>query len=97
MAKKEEINDYSWALRGKQRQKVLLAMGEEAKIPTQIKQESSLSLNNVSDILRLMTKLKLAKCLNPEAKTGRLYTLTERGKVVRDKLKSTYSTPVSDA
>lgn len=94
MIKKSEIDDYSWALRGKQRQKVLIAMGDEPKIPTQIKTDSQLSLNNVSDILRMMDKMKLAKCLNPEAKTGRLYQLTERGKTVRDKIKEQYNSSV---
>jgi predicted transcriptional regulator len=51
--------------------------------PTQIKKESKLALNNVSDILRLFVKFKVAKCLNEKEKLGRIYELTEKGKKIR--------------
>ena len=75
--------DYSWIARGKQRKKILKAMGK-AKIPTQIKEETKISLNNVSDVLREFRKKKIAKCLNPKQKTGRLYELTPKGMRIRE-------------
>ncbi len=78
-------NDYSWILRGKQRQKIVKIM-DKPKIPTQIKEETNLSLNNVSDVLRLLEKKKLAICLNPKQKTGRLYELTKKGMKIKDAL-----------
>ena len=77
--------DYSWVVRGKQRKKVIKALGKP-RIPTQIKEEAHLSLNNVSDVLRELRKKKIVKCLNPKDKTGRLYELTPKGMRIREML-----------
>jgi len=75
--------DYSWVIRGKQKKKIIKVMNKP-KIPTQIKEETHLSLNNVSDVLREFRKKKLAKCLNPNDKTGRLYKLTPKGMKIKE-------------
>ncbi|VVB80178.1 Uncharacterised protein [uncultured archaeon] len=77
--------DYSWVIRGKQRRKVLKTMNK-AKIPTEIKEETKLSLNNVSDVLRDFRKKKIVKLLNPKDKTGRLYKLTPKGMKIKEML-----------
>jgi transcription initiation factor IIE alpha subunit len=53
---------------------------EKPMTPTQIKNKTGLALNNVSDILRLFVKFKIAKCLNEKEKLGRVYSLTREGK-----------------
>ncbi len=78
--------DYFWVVRGKQRRKIIKVISKP-KIPSQIKQETKLSLNNVSDVLRAFKKKKIAKCLNPKEKTGRLYELTPKGMRIREELK----------
>lgn len=80
-------DDYSWVVRGKQRRAIIAVLNKE-KIPTQVKDETRLSLNNVSDVLRAFEKRKLARCLNPRARTGRVYKLTPRGMRVREMLES---------
>ena len=77
--------DYSWVIRGKQRKKILKSMTKE-KIPTEIKEDTKLSLNNVSDVLREFRKKKIVECLNPKEKTGRLYKLTLKGMRIREML-----------
>ncbi len=77
--------DYSWIVRGRQRKKILKVINK-AKIPTEIKEETKLSLNNVSDVLREFRKKKIVKCLNPKQKTGRLYKLTPKGMRIREML-----------
>lgn len=77
--------DYSWVVRGKQRKKVIKSL-KKPKIPTQIKEDTNLSLNNVSDVLRSFRQKKIVKCLNPNEKTGRVYELTKKGKRIRDSL-----------
>lgn len=77
--------EYSWIIKGKQRKKIIKSMNKP-KIPTQIKEETKLSLNNVSDVLREFRKKKIVKCLNPEEKTGRLYKLTPKGMRIREML-----------
>ena len=46
---KDLLKLYSWLVRGKQR-RIIIRVMDRPKIPTQIKQETKLSLNNVSDI-----------------------------------------------
>jgi predicted transcriptional regulator len=79
------MEDYSWIIRGKQRRSILKVMDKE-KIPTQISKDSSTSLNNTSDILRLFVKRNISVCVNEKEKTGRLYVLTAKGKKLRQKL-----------
>jgi predicted transcriptional regulator len=79
---KEEIKLYSWIVRGSQRMKILQAI-EKPITPTQIKSVTGFALNNVSDILRLFVKHKIAKCLNEEEKLGRIYELTEKGRRIK--------------
>jgi predicted transcriptional regulator len=81
-----EFKDYSWVVRGRQRKKIILAM-DKPKIPTQIKDDTKLSLNNVSDVLRDFKKKKIAKCMNPKERTGRLYKLTSKGMKIRDAIR----------
>jgi predicted transcriptional regulator len=81
----KNYKDYSWILKGKQRKKILKVM-DKPLIPTQIKEKTDLSLNNVSDILREFRKRKLAECINPKEKTGRLYELTDKGKKIKKQL-----------
>jgi len=75
--------DYSWVVRGSQKKKIIKVMNKP-KIPTEIKEETQLSLNNVSDVLREFKKKKIVKCLNPKEKTGRLYQLTPKGMRIRE-------------
>jgi len=77
--------EYSWVIKGKQRKRIIKSM-DKPKIPTQIKEETKLSLNNVSDVLREFRKKELVKCLNPKEKTGRLYKLTPKGMRIREML-----------
>jgi predicted transcriptional regulator len=77
--------DYHWIVRGKQKKKILSVL-TKPKIPTEIKDETNLSLNNVSDVLRAFRKKKIVKCLNPKEKTGRLYELTPKGMRIREML-----------
>jgi len=81
----KDSNNYVWVLRGKQRRKIIKVLNKP-KMPTQIKEDTKLSLNNVSDVLREFRKKKIARCLNPKEKTGRLYELTAKGMRVREKI-----------
>ncbi len=80
--------DYSWIIRGSQKRKIIKALNKEnPKIPSQIKKETEISLNNVSDVLREFRKKKIVRCLNPKEKTGRLYELTPKGMRIKEKIK----------
>lgn len=84
-SKEKEDNEYSWVIRGSQKRKIMHAL-DKPKIPTQIKEDTKLSLNNVSDVLREFRKKKLVKVVNPKEKTGRIYKLTTKGMKIREKI-----------
>ena len=75
--------DYSWVVRGTQRKKIVKSINKP-KIPTEIKEDTKLSLNNVSDVLRALRKKRIVKCMNPKQKTGRLYKLTAKGMRIKE-------------
>ena len=81
---------YSWLVRGKQREAIIKVM-DKPKIPSRICRESKefnekISLNSTSDILRSLVKKGIAVCLNPNEKVGRLYELTKKGRILREKI-----------
>ncbi len=53
---KDLVGLYSWIIRGKQR-RIIIKNLDGIRTPTQIKEETKLGLNNVSDILRLFVKM----------------------------------------
>lgn len=76
---------YGWVARGKQRRLIITAM-DRPKIPSEIRRETKLSITHVSKILRLFKEKKIAKCLNPDSRTGKVYELTEMGKKIRSEI-----------
>ena len=68
-----------------QRKKIIKVLNKP-KIPKEVKKETGLSLNNVSDVLRAFEKKRLVKCLNPKEKIGRLYKLTPKGMRIKEDL-----------
>lgn len=48
-------------------------------IPTQITENSGIRTNHISKVLGELKAHELVECINPEAKKGRLYRLTEKG------------------
>jgi len=73
---------YAWVKRSKQRQRIVKLL-EEPQTPTDISEELDVHIAQVSHSLSEMQEHGLVEVLNPEAKTGRLYRLTETGNGVR--------------
>jgi len=84
--KKPSLNDLSWIVRGKQRREIIKHI-DGPETPTEIANKSGYSLNHTSRILNEFRKKKLVKILNPKQKTGRLYQIEEKGKLIRDRLR----------
>ncbi len=83
---KIDIDQLSWVKRGKQRREIILQISDN-DTPTDIAKKSGYSLNNTSRVLNDLRKRGIVRCINPKEKTGRLYVLRPRGKLIRDKLK----------
>ena len=84
--KKDEIELYSWIIRGKQRLAIIRVL-DEPKTPKQISEQTKIKFSNTSDVLRAMVQKGLAKCLNPREKIGRLYILTKKGEILQKQIK----------
>ena len=79
---------YVWVVSGSQRTAVVRAL-THPMTPTQTFKKAKefnpkMSLNSTSDVLRLLVKKGIAKCLNPADKRGRIYELTEAGKEIQE-------------
>lgn len=82
---KKDVKELSWIKRGKQRREIIVHL-KGTQTPTEISKKSGYSLNHTSKILNEFKKHRMVKLLNPEEKTGRLYQLTQKGKIVKDQL-----------
>ena len=63
----------------KYREKTLKSIGDDVKIPTNIAKDSGIRTNHISKVLSELKAHELVECVNPEAKKGRLYRLTDKG------------------
>jgi len=78
--------------RGKQRREIIVHI-EGTQTPTEVAKKSRYSLNHASRILNEFKKHKIVRLLNPEEKTGRLYKLTMKGKIIKDELMEKDNSP----
>lgn len=76
----------SYVLSGRIRRKILKALLEIEKTPTILAKEIQTHQSTTSRALADLEKKKLVKCLTPKAKLSRLYSITEVGKKVIQKV-----------
>ncbi len=87
LKKMVNLDLYVWVVSGSQRTAVVRVL-THPMTPTQTLKKAKeinpkISLNSTSDVLRLLTKKGLAKCINPADKRGRIYELTDEGKSIQ--------------
>ena len=75
----EMLIEISYVQISKYREKVVKALDGETKIPTQIARDSDIRPNHISKVLAELKSHELVECINPEARKGRLYRLTDKG------------------
>ena len=61
------------------RQKVLKALEDNVLMPKEIAERSNIKTNHVSKVLSELKSKELIELVNPEARKGRLYRLTDVG------------------
>jgi len=87
MEKDEVIKAAAFIMRGKNKKAVFLIL-DEPMMPRDImvtvfKKKSENAFSIVSRALADLQGEDLVECMNPEEKTGRIWQLTKKGKVVR--------------
>lgn len=80
-------NTIKYVNRSKYRVRTLKAIGDDVKIPKEIAEDSGILQNHISNVLRQLKDKDLVECLNPQARKGRLYRLSDDGRDVLDKIK----------
>lgn len=70
---------YGWVKSSEYRQKILLALNNFPKTPTDLRDNTNFHRSHISTVLQDLSDKGLVECLNPDAKKGRVYGLTEEG------------------
>ncbi|WP_297826270.1 transcriptional regulator [uncultured Methanobrevibacter sp.] len=68
------------------RSKVLKTLGNDAKMPKEIANDSGILPNHISNVLRQLKDKEIVECINPEVRKGRLYRLSDNGLDVLEEL-----------
>jgi len=69
------------------RSKILKSLSDGALFPSKIGKNTDIRINQVSTTLKELKEKELVILLNPDAKIGRYYELTEKGKEVLKHIK----------
>ena len=82
------MNDETLKLKGyieasTYRTKVIKSLNNSAKIPTKIAKDTGIRPNHISMTLNQLENKQLIKCINEEARKGRIYKLTEKGEEIQ--------------
>lgn len=81
------VGKQKYVERSSYRVRVLKAIGGGIKIPTQIADDSGILRSHISNVLTELKNEELVECLNPNAKKGRIYRLTDEGIDILENIK----------
>ena len=73
---------FEFVKRSTYRQRVLKSLEGNVLMPTEISKRSNIKTNHVSKVLSELKSKELIELVNPEARKGRLYRLTDKGEIV---------------
>ncbi|MDR0900307.1 MAG: helix-turn-helix transcriptional regulator [Methanobrevibacter sp.] len=80
----ETAEKLGWVKLSKHRKNIVIDLGCDLKIPTEISKSTDLSKSEVSRALRDLKDKNIVVCLNEESHRGRVYALTDEGKKILD-------------
>lgn len=83
----EMLTEISYVQISKYRTRVMKSLADDVKIPTVIAKDSGIRTNHISKVLAELKSHELVECVNPEARKGRLYRLTDKGENVAENIK----------
>ena len=83
---KEMWEKYGYVTASSYRTKALKSLDGETKIPSQIARDTGLKPNHISKTLSELKEQELIECINPEARKGRLYRHTDKGRILSESI-----------
>ena len=78
----EDWKRVGYVLASTYRRKIILALKDRPLTPKQLSQICGIRIGHVSNVLKELREQDLIKCLNPKARKGRLYTITQKGEMI---------------
>jgi len=81
----EEI---SFIISGKLRFTILLSLKKSPKTPSELKVELGTQISNISKTLRELESRGLIKCLTPERRKNKFYSITDKGLTILEEIKT---------
>ena len=78
----EMLSEISYVQISSYRLKVIKALEDDVKIPSQIAKDSEIRQNHISKVLSELKAHEMVECINPEVRKGRLYRLTDKGEEI---------------
>jgi predicted transcriptional regulator len=78
----EDWKKIGYILASTYRRKIILALKDRPLTPKQLSQICGIRIGHISNILKGLKEQNLVKCLNPSARKGRLYAITEEGETI---------------
>ena len=82
------VNAFTYVKRSKNRQDIIKIIATSRITPSEIREEMDSSFSLTSRALRDLLDHDIVKCMNPEARTGRVYYLTDLGLKIYNELES---------
>lgn len=82
----DTLKTYAYVTISSYRERVVRALQDENKTPTQIANDSDIRVNHISKVLRELKECGVAECINEENRKNRIYRLTNVGQDIVDKL-----------
>ena len=82
------VNASTYVKRSKNRQDIIKIIATSRITPSEIRAEMDSSFSLTSRALRDLLDHDIVKCMNPEARTGRVYYLTDLGLKIYNELES---------
>lgn len=77
------MDEFGYVIASKYRTKIVKALkGKQIKIPTMLANETEIRTHHISSTLKDLRDHEIVECLNPRARKGRLYRLTEMGEEI---------------
>lgn len=81
---KEELDDelielISFVQMSNYRENILINLMDKIKTPSKLSKSTNIKMSHISTTLKELKDMELIKCLNPNKKQGRLYTITPLG------------------
>lgn len=75
----EMLTEISYVKISSYRKRVMKSLEDDVKMPSEIAKDAEIRQNHISKVLSELKARDMVECINPEARKGRLYRLTDKG------------------